>query len=84
MRRISSVKASMQSPQSAGWKLSSFWSRERDSLQLGDLESIRPMAGARFVGPRLESLSQPALGLYLGIIIGERGYLDPTYATNSW
>jgi competence protein ComEC len=25
----------------------------------------------------IQSLSQPALGLYLGIIIGERGYLDP-------
>ncbi|WP_455388554.1 DNA internalization-related competence protein ComEC/Rec2 [Petrachloros mirabilis] len=25
----------------------------------------------------LQSLSQPALGLFLGIIIGERGYLDP-------
>ena len=25
----------------------------------------------------LSSLSQPALGLYLGIIIGDRGYLDP-------
>ncbi|HEU4501628.1 MAG TPA: DNA internalization-related competence protein ComEC/Rec2 [Nitrospira sp.] len=25
----------------------------------------------------LESLSQPALGLYLGVIIGERGYLEP-------
>jgi competence protein ComEC len=25
----------------------------------------------------LESLSQPALGLFLGVVIGERGYLDP-------
>jgi len=25
----------------------------------------------------LQSLSQPALGLFLGVVIGERGYLDP-------
>jgi competence protein ComEC len=32
-------------------------------------------SGIRFAA--LQTLSQPALGLYVGIIIGDRGYLDP-------
>ena len=32
----------------------------------------------------LQTLPQPALGLYAGIIIGDRGYLDPDLRISSW
>src|SRR4029453_12361562 len=43
------------------WRIWNQFDRWRDAIRLS----------------ALQSLEQPALGLFLGIVIGERGYLDP-------
>jgi competence protein ComEC len=47
--------------ESLRWRLWNQFDRWRDAIRLS----------------ALQSLEQPALGLFLGIVIGERGYLDP-------
>ena len=47
--------------QSLRWKIWNHFDRWRDTIRLS----------------AVESLAQPALGIFLGIVIGERGYLDP-------
>jgi competence protein ComEC len=43
------------------WRMWNHFDRWRDAIRLA----------------ALQSLSQPALGLFLGVVIGERGFLDP-------
>jgi competence protein ComEC len=47
--------------ESLRWRIWNHFDRWRDTIRLS----------------AVESLAQPALGIFLGIVIGERGYLDP-------
>lgn len=58
---IEAVEVLESGRDSLRWKVWNQFDRWRDAIRLS----------------ALHSLSQPALGLFLGIVIGERGYLDP-------
>jgi competence protein ComEC len=58
---IEAVESLASGQESLRWRVWHQFDRWRDAIRLS----------------ALQSLTQPALGIFLGIVIGERGYLDP-------